>query len=54
MNEYSQEQIDRANAVSLVDFLKSQGERRLKKASEILGISFSDISGQVEFIEKEE
>lgn len=29
-------------------------KQRLKKASEILGISFSDISGQVEFIEKEE
>jgi len=27
LNEYSQEQIDRANAVNLVDFLRSQGEQ---------------------------
>ena len=31
---YTQEQIDRANAVSLEDFLRSQGEELIKSGSE--------------------
>lgn len=31
---YSQEQIDRANAVNLSDFLRSQGEELVRSGSE--------------------